>query len=505
MLRINIKSFSLVAVIAISTFSFACKGGGLNFGKVEDANQIPQDQKPAPQLPPIAADGNRTSYADVVDRTSPAVVRITVDVKNKQPKEQEGNGNQFGLPFNFPGMPQQPQQKGPQIEHGLGSGVIVSADGTILTNNHVVENATKITVDLSDKRSIEAKVIGTDKLSDLAVIKIEAKDLPFLPFGDSNKVRVGDIVLAIGNPLGIGQTVTAGIISAKGRATGLGDGNFEDFLQTDAPINQGNSGGALVNLSGELIGINSQILSRSGGSIGIGFSIPSNMTKNIMEQLVADGKVKRGMLGVIIQQVNASLAKQFGLPDTNGGLVSEVKPGSAAEKAGLKPGDVILSVNGEKAEDSNNVRNKVSSAKPGSEITLSIWRDKKEQELKVTLDEYSNELAKTTGKPGEEDDSAPQGKSDKKLGLTLQPLTDAIAKRLGITASAKGLVVMDIDPDGPSAESGIRQGDVIMEVNREKVETTDDVAKAIGENQGDGILLLVNRGGRTSFVTVEPQ
>ncbi len=499
MSKINFKSLSIGLITLVSLTSVGCKSG-FDFGKTQETPQITQEQKPVTPVLPIASEGVRTSYADVVDRTSPAVVRISVEVKNKQPKQQGGEENPYGLPFNFP--PQGQQRQSPQVERGVGSGVIVTADGTILTNNHVVENATKITVDLDDKRSVEAKIVGTDKLSDLAVIKIEGKDLPFMPFGDSNKVRVGDIVLAIGNPLGIGQTVTSGIISAKGRATGLGDGNFEDFLQTDAPINQGNSGGALVNLSGELIGINAQILSRSGGSIGIGFSIPSNMTKNIMEQLVADGKVKRGMLGVIIQQVNGSLAKTFGLPDNHGGLVSEVKPGSAADKAGIKPGDVILSVNGEKADDSNNVRNKVSSAKPGSEITLTIWRDKKEQEIKVTLDEYSSEIAKADGNTGKGEDSI-EGKQEGKLGLTLQPLTDQIAKRLGISDTIKGLVVTDIDEEGASAESGIRQGDVIMEVNQQKVETTDDVQKAIGGESGQGILLLVNRGGRTTFVTIE--
>jgi serine protease Do len=497
MSKIIFKSFLFVSIVLVSILSFGCKSG-FDFGKAEASQQLAEEPKVATPISPIVSEGGRNSYADVVERTSPAVVRITVEVKNKQPKQSEDGETPFGFPFGQ----QAPQMRpnGPQTERGLGSGVIVSADGTILTNNHVVENATKITVDLTDKRSVQAKIIGTDKLSDLAVIKIDAKDLPFMPFGDSNNVRVGDIVLAIGNPLGVGQTVTAGIISAKGRATGLGDGNFEDFLQTDAPINQGNSGGALVSLAGELVGINSQILSRTGGSIGIGFAIPSNMTKNIMEQLVADGKVKRGMLGVIIQGIDGTLAKTFGLSDNRGGLIAEVKPGSAADKAGLEAGDVILSVNGERAEDSNNVRNKVSSAKPGSEITLQIWRDKKEQEVKVTLDEFSNDIAKTAEKPDEE---SPEGKQEGKLGLTLQPLTDQIAKRLGVPNTTKGLVVTDIDESGPSADTGISKGDIIVAVNKQEVETTDDVQKAIGDSS-EGILLLINRGGRKTFVTIEP-
>ncbi len=282
------------------------------------------------------------------------------------------------------GPNQQPQQRSP-IERGLGSGVIVSADGTILTNNHVVEGAEKITVLLADNKSFDAKLVGSDKPSDLAVLKIEAQNMPYLTLGNSDTVRVGDIVLAIGNPLGIGQTVTAGIISAKGRRTGLSYGNandsFEDFLQTDAPINRGNSGGALVNLNGELIGINSQILAGgpSGGNIGIGFSIPSNMAKSVMEQLLKDGKVRRGMLGINIQNITNDTAKALDLKDTAGVLVSNVRSGSAGEKAGLKRGDIITAVNGEKMDDSNVLRNKVAGTLPGTEIKLTVMRDGKSQ------------------------------------------------------------------------------------------------------------------------------
>ena len=266
--------------------------------------------------------------------------------------------------------------------------MIVHADGTILTNHHVVDGAEQIKVELPNHRVFDAKVIGSDPPSDLAVLKIDAKDLPVLALADSDKVRVGDIALAIGNPLGIGQTVTAGIISAKSRYTGLSDGSFEDFLQTDAPINQGNSGGALINSTGELIGINSQILSTSGGNIGIGFAIPSNMARNVMDQLIKTGKVHRGQLGVGIQPMTPELAQQFGLSETRGVLVNTVAENGPAAKAGIRRGDVIVAFNGKPVSDGNTLRNQIAGTLPGTEVKLTIVRDKREQEIPVTLGEY---------------------------------------------------------------------------------------------------------------------
>src|SRR5688572_25826696 len=291
----------LVFVAALfSTAAFS----GCNTGLFGDTQ--PAAAPPTAPAAPIVVDGMRTSYADVVEKTSPAVVRIEAEHKNRRGEQRVVPDDDFFRQFPMP-----PQGQRPPTERGMGSGVIVSTDGTILTNAHVVDGADKVTVLLNDNKSYEAKIVGVDKPSDLAVLKIEAEDLPFLTLGNSDQVRVGDIVLAIGNPLGIGQSVTAGIISAKGRRTGLSDGSFEDFLQTDAPINRGNSGGALVNLAGELIGINSQILSsgQGGGSIGIGFSIPSNMAKTVMEQLIQNGKVRRGQLGVNIQNITEDVAK----------------------------------------------------------------------------------------------------------------------------------------------------------------------------------------------------
>ena len=270
----------------------------------------------------------------------------------------------------------------------LGSGVIVQRDGTILTNYHVIDGAEQIQVELTNHRVFKAKVVGSDPPSDLAVLKIDAKDLDALSLGNSDQVRVGDIALAIGNPLGLGQTVTAGIISAKGRATGLSDGSFEDFLQTDAPINQGNSGGALINTRGELIGISSQILSTSGGNIGIGFAIPSNMARNVLDQILEGGKVHRGQLGVSIQPMTPELASKFGLSDVQGALVNSVIPNGPAAKAGLRQGDVIVDFNGAAVTDGNTLRNHVASTAPGTKVNLGIFRDHQKQQIQATLGEY---------------------------------------------------------------------------------------------------------------------
>ena len=498
--RNNFKKrfFGLLLIASVSLFSFAgCKTGLFN------GENAPEAPSSAPQAPPapVVVDGMRTSYADIVEKSSPAVVNITSEGKVQQTNAPDGNFlDQF--PFQLPQAPQQQQR--PQIERGVGSGVIVSADGTILTNNHVVESATKITVDMNNGKSYEAKVIGTDPPSDLAVLKIEGENLPFLTLGNSDTVRVGDIVLAIGNPLGIGQTVTAGIISAKGRRTGISDGSFEDFLQTDAPINRGNSGGALVNLSGELIGINSQILAggASGGNIGIGFSIPSNMAKTVMEQLVQNGKVRRGMLGVNIQNINEDLAKGLNLKDAKGVLVSNVRTGGAADKAGIKRGDVITAINGEAVEDSNTLRNKVAGTLPGNEIKIRFTRDGTEQEVSAVLDELTVEGAKSLSPPNGENPQNPA--QDGKLGLTLQPLTPEITKELQIPDDTKGLVVSQVDPSGSAAQSGIRRGDVILEVNRQQVSTLDEMKAALEKSGSAPILLLISRGGQTTYLSVKP-
>jgi serine protease Do len=482
----------LAGILSLSIFlSSGCKN-------LLGANDVsaPINQPAAPPEP-VVVDGARTSYADIVEKVAPAVVKITSEHKEKAEQLNAPGGEQV-VPFPFGN--QQPQRRGPSIQRGLGSGVIVSADGTILTNNHVIEGAEKVQVEMTDKRSFEAKVIGADKLSDLALLKIDAKDLPYLNFGDSDRVRVGDVVLAIGNPLGIGQTVTAGIISAKGRRTGLSDGSFEDFLQTDAPINEGNSGGPLINVTGEMIGINSQILSRTGGNIGIGFSIPSNMAKSVIEQLQKDGKVHRGQMGVIVQNVTADLAESFNLKGLEGVVVSQVKKDSAADKAGVKPGDVIMSLNGEKIEDSNILRNKVAATAPGTEISLKIQRDGEEKDIKLTLNEASQD-EQPNGVPAGPNNKGGGTSDSGKLGITVEPLTADSAKKLGLPTDTKGLVVSDVDSDGPAAEAGIRVGDVILSVNRQEVQTVEEMRDALAKSPSKA-LLLVSRRGQALFLPV---
>jgi Do/DeqQ family serine protease len=395
-------------------------------------------------------------------------------------------------------FPNTPRQSPDEVRRGLGSGVIVSGDGLILTNHHVIDGAEDIRVDLIDGRTFNAKLLGSDAPSDLALLKVEAGGLPMLALGNSDGVRVGDVVLAIGNPLGIGQTVTMGIISAKGRSTGLSDGTFEDFLQTDAPINQGNSGGALVNTNAELIGINSQILSTSGGNIGIGFAIPANMARTVMDQLASSGKVRRGILGVVIQGVTSDIAASLGLKDAHGALVSSVAAGSPAARGGIERGDVIVAINGQPVSDSNYLRNQIAQSKPGSEVALTIIRSGKELQKKVTLDERPSEKAE-----GPESSEAPRAASA--FGLGTEPLTPTLAARLGLRRDEKGLVVVEVTPGSPAAAAGLEEGDVILEVDRQPARASSDLAKAASAAGGRPLLLLVNRGGNTIFVTLRPK
>jgi serine protease Do len=493
---------SITRPLIIGTLMAAAILSGCKTNLLGGESPVPiQPQTPAA---PVVVEGMRTSYADIVERTSPAVVRIVAEIKEKPASQtQFPGGDDFFRQFQ---IPQQQPNRRPQVERGVGSGVIVSADGSILTNHHVVDGATKITVLMSDNKSYEAKIVGSDQPSDLAVLKIEAENLPFLTLGNSDTVRVGDIVLAIGNPLGIGQSVTSGIISAKGRRTGLSDGSFEDFLQTDAPINRGNSGGALVSLNGELIGINSQILSggAGGGNIGIAFSIPSNMAKSVMEQLIKDGKVRRGMLGVNIQNITDELAKSLELEQRSGVIVSNVRQGSAADKGGVKRNDLILAINGEKIEDSNVLRNKVAGTAPGTTIKLTVLRDGKEVTLDVTLDEFDTENARGPRPTGDEDAPGPQNQSGK-LGLNLEPVTPQIAKQLGLDSDKEGMVVTEVDPDGPAAEEGVARGDCILEINKKQVNSIGDVQAALAASGERPVLLLISRRGQTIYLTVKPQ
>ena len=381
--------FSTLLTGAMLVFSLgACnrQNPPVRFASTSDpgVNNAPINNPPA-----TGAGVPGVSYADVVSRVSPAVITIRSEVRVRAPQQypfmddpmfREFFGQRGGLPQ------QQPERR----RMGLGSGVIISADGYILTNHHVIDGAEQIKVDLHDNRTLDARLVGSDPPSDVAVLKVDATNLPVLALGDSDKVRVGDVVLAIGNPMGIGQTVTMGIISAKGRHTGLqGSGSFEDFLQTDAPINQGNSGGALVSTNSELIGINSQILSPSGGSIGIGFAIPSNMARTVTDTLVKTGKVRRGQLGIRVVPAGSEPATRLGVKESKGIVVALVTPGDAADRAGLKAGDVITALNGAEVTDSNTFRNQVASNAPGTEVTLTVLRDGRQQQIRATLGELT--------------------------------------------------------------------------------------------------------------------
>jgi serine protease Do len=447
----------------------------------------------------VRESGPLVSFADTVDRVAPAVVTIRSSKRVRAPQQFPFFDDPLFGQF-FGGGNQRNRGGSSEVEHALGSGVIVAADGHILTNHHVIDGAEDIKVDLNSRHTYSAKLIGSDAASDLAVLKIDASSLPVLQLGDSDRVRVGDVVLAVGNPLGIGESVSMGIISAKGRSTDtVGGGSFQDFLQTDAPINQGNSGGALVNTRGELVGINSQILSSNGGNIGIGFAIPSDMAKNVMNQLLTKGKVQRGMLGVGIQQVTSDLATSLGLKEARGVLVNSVTAGGPADKAGVKTGDVILQFNGKDVNDSNELRNQVAGTAPGTDVTLTIQRNGNQQQIKVPLGTLTPESAQAT--QGQGPGGNDQGGGGK-LGIAVQPLTPDLAQQAGVKPGTQGLIVSSVDPSGPAASAGLQPGDVIQEVNRQPVRSVADFRSALQKSGNRPPLLLINRDGQTVFVPV---
>ena len=487
--RAMVTRFMVIALaFYFSVSSAACKGSS---------------GAPALNPAPVADAPPQNSYADVVARVAPAVVTIHANKRVRRPQQFPFFDDPFFRDwFGDRRRDQQPQPR-ESLERALGSGVIVSADGYIITNHHVVDGAEDIKVDLTDGRTLDAKLVGSDPPSDLAVLKVNQTGLPFLTPGDSDKVRVGDVALAIGNPLDVGQTVTMGIISAKGRSTpGTGSGNFEDFLQTDAPINRGNSGGALVNTNGELIGINSQIIGgMSGGNIGIGFAIPANMVRSVMDQLIKTGTVRRGQLGITVRRVDSDMAQALGMSETKGIIVNSVVAGSAAERAGIRQGDVIIALNGSPVNETNAFRNQIASMGPGAQVTLTILRDNREQKIAATLGEFKPETARNN----DEESTRPGSTNQGKLGLTVMPLTPEIASKLNLRPGSQGVVVETVDPAGPAATAGLARGDVIQEVNRQPIRSAGDLSGAIDKSGNRPALLLINRRGEERFVTVRPR
>jgi serine protease Do len=389
-----------------------------------------------------------------------------------------------------------------QVLHALGSGVIVSPDGYIVTNNHVIAHATDIEVTLSDKRNFKAKVVGADKPSDIAVLKIDATNLPMAAWGNSQDLHVGDIVMAFGNPFGLASTVTRGTVSALGRSGIEGPQNLENFIQTDAAINPGNSGGPLVNVRGQVVGINTAILSGDsgpggeGGNIGIGFAIPSNTVKHVMEDLIKTGKVSRGYLGVLVGPLNPGLAKEFDVPDTSGALVQSVEPDGPAAKAGIQNGDVIRKFNGQTVTGAGDLTALVTDTNPGTVVTLDILRNGKPMTFKVTLGERPSNAGATPGQG-----QAPSGSALE--GISVQNLTPALRDQLGIPSNVTGVVISNVDPNSAAAEAGLSQGDVIESINRQPVRNVQDFNRLAAQAKGQ-VLLRVNHQGEGMFVVISP-
>jgi len=440
-----------------------------------------------------------TSFAPVVKKVAPSVVRVDTSIKPKERELNSGPGSDSPMFRWFFG--EEPGQRGPSRrfytppQRGVGSGVIVTKDGYILTNNHVVDGADEVKVSLQDGRRVTAKVIGTDPQTDVAVLKIDASDLSYVEMADSDKVEVGDVVLAIGNPYGMGQTVTSGIVSATGRATlGL---DYEDFIQTDAAINQGNSGGALVDTEGRLIGINTAIFSPTGGNVGIGFAIPADLTRYVMDSLIKDGRVSRGFIGVGIQNVTPALAKEFKLKEATGALVAEVKPNSPADKAGFRSGDVVMEFNGKPVSDSRQFRLQVAQIKPGKTVSAKILRDGATKTLEVTTKELpsGDRLAKAGNH-----ESKDQGTLN---GVTVTDLDARVRRGTEVPANLKGVLVSEVEPDSAAFEAGLRPGDVILEINRQPVKSADEAVRLTEDAKDKTTLLRVWNKGDSRWVLVD--
>jgi serine protease Do len=483
---------------------------GLNSGNRVEAISFWGEERPAePAATPTAATqaavplvNGLPDFARLAERLSPAVVNVSTTSQGETPPHFGGGGGGGGgqSPFGG-GDPHEfwepferffgPLPKRPFKQRSLGSGFIINRDGYILTNNHVIENADEIVVKLENEKEYKAKVIGRDPKTDIAVIKIDdATDLSTVTLGNSDQLRVGEWVMAIGNPFGLEHTVTAGIVSAKGRF--IGQGSYDNFIQTDAAINPGNSGGPLINLQGEVVGINTAIFSRSGGNIGIGFAIPVNVAKDLVPELEAKGKVTRGWLGVMIQKVTPDIAESLNLSDSKGALVADVMPDGPAKEAGIRTGDVITEFDGHAVKDSTELPILVARTPVGKSVKVKVIRDKETETLTVRIAELKEEEVAAAGK-------------EEGFGLTVQALTPEIAESLGLSSDLKGVVVSGVEPGSSAEDAGLRRGDVILEVNREPVKDMGSYRKALkNAGKGKSVLFLVRRGENTIFLALKP-
>jgi serine protease Do len=454
----------------------------------------------APQLP--MAGGEAKNFVEIAKMVKPAVVNIAATRSGKSgdgplssPFDDPFFRKFFGDEFFKRDAPQRERK-----ERGQGSGVIVDPNGLIITNNHVVNKADEIRVILSDKREFKGKLIGTDAKTDIAVVKIAATGLSTIPLADSDQLEVGEFVLAVGSPFGLTQSVTMGIVSAVGRAS-MGIAEYEDFIQTDAAINPGNSGGALVNVRGELVGINTAIFSQSGGNMGIGFAVPSNLARTIMDQLVKTGKVVRGWLGVAIQELTPELATQFGLADTKGVLVSDVMDDSPAKKAGFERADVITEYDGKAMDSPTHLRNAVAQTPIGKKVTVKLIRDKKPKRLDITIVEQP----KSFGQPSSEENGETTAPIGVLSDLDVRELNEELAARYGLKTTERGVIIVRVKPGSTAEEMGVREGDIILEVNRKSIGSLKSYERAVsGLGKDQAVLLLLKRKGQTIYLTLRP-
>ena len=486
----------ILAVLAL-TVGGLLRGGILRMPGQQIVGKQKISLSIATNLEPVSLGNFKNGFASVIGPALPAVVNISSSRLVSRPNNVPGFlGGPLFRQF-FGNQAPQPSRPQTEREYSLGSGVIINPNGYILTNNHVIAGASEIEVFTQAQKKFKAKLIGSDPRTDIAVLKIDASGLPALTFGDSSKLKVGDLVFAIGDPFGIGETATTGIVSATGRAMGGSIEHYENFIQTDAAINPGNSGGALIDLHGNLVGINTAIISRGGGgNEGVGFAIPANMARNIVQQIVENGKIVRGYLGVTIQAVGPDMAKAFGLPHGGGALIGDVQPNGPAAKDGLQQGDIVVALNGKPVSDADNLSVEISEMTPGTVAHLKIYRNGETMEKDVKLGTYPQS--------GQTSPQSNSGAGAALQGVQVENLTPQMAQQLALNSQA-GVVVTAIDPSSAAASAGIQRGDVIQQVNRKPVANVAQYRQALSGTGRQAVLLLVNHQGESHFVVVEPQ